>query len=103
AVNQDPSFPRDELGRYLRRELLRRYADELPGSARTASLDDLLALVAARRWQSDPTEPHRVLASLPCPIYVTTCPDSLIGHALPGPPDGPGADCRRQRSPGRRL
>jgi hypothetical protein len=82
AVNQDPSFPRDELRRYLRRELLRRYADELPEPARTASLDDLLALVAARRWQSDPAEPHRVLASLPCPIYVTTCPDSLMVHAL---------------------
>jgi hypothetical protein len=82
AVNQDPAFPRDELGRYLRRELLRRFADELPESARSAPLDELLAQVEARHWQTDPAAPHRVLASLPCPIYVTTSPDTLMVRAL---------------------
>src|SRR5205823_2668218 len=39
-------------------------------------------LLGARRRQCDPAEPHRVLAGLPCPIYVTTNPDNLLTNAL---------------------
>ncbi len=84
SVNQDKGFPRDELGEYLRREIKMRYLDDLPESLRngSASLDELLNTVGAKRRASDPLDPHKVLAQLPFPIYITTNPDNLLVAAL---------------------
>jgi hypothetical protein len=83
AINQDANFPRGELITYLRRELRHRYAGQgTAGPADDGALDALLAGVGARLREERATEPHRVLASLPCPIYVTTNPDTLLSDAL---------------------
>jgi len=82
AVNQDHTFPRDELGEYLRREILRRYGDDLPGDLRGASLDDLITAAGAQRREREAAEPHRVLAQLSLPIYITTDPSNLLTEAL---------------------
>jgi hypothetical protein len=81
SVQQDYVFPRDELRGYLRNEILRRYGKDL-GDVSGETLDQLLSQVGSQRRASDPMEPHRVLAHLPCPIYVTTKPDNLLAEAL---------------------
>jgi hypothetical protein len=85
VINQDRGFPIGELDRHIREETLRRYRDTLPVTEKdlqNLGLDALLSQVGARRRQSTPTEPHRVLAQLPCPLYVTTNYDGLLVDAL---------------------
>jgi hypothetical protein len=82
AVNQDYTFPRDELAEYLRQEILHRYGGDLPDALRGASLDDLITAVGAQCRERNPAEPHRVLAELPLPIYITTDPSNLLAEAL---------------------
>jgi hypothetical protein len=47
-----------------------------------APLDTLIVEVGKRRWESDANEPHRVLADLPFPIYVSGALNSLLVEAL---------------------
>jgi hypothetical protein len=83
AVNQEFSFPRDELRDYLRQELLKRYDGALSPAPRDAALAELIeAMGAARRREQGSVEPHAILASLPIPIYVTTNCDNLLEGAL---------------------
>jgi len=82
AVNQDHMFPRGELGEHLRQEILRRYGDDLPGDLQDASLDDLITAAGAQRREREAAEPHRVLAQLSLPIYITTDPSNLLTEAL---------------------
>lgn len=82
AVQLGTMFPRDELGAYLEEAIWRRYGKDLPEDLRHASLDDLLTAVGAQLRQQDELEPHRVLAGLPLPIYVTTDPSNLLASAL---------------------
>jgi hypothetical protein len=83
SVNFDDAFPRTELRRYLRRELLRRYGNEIPETAAAATdLDTLVAAIGAWRRAREPNEPHQVLASLPFPRLITTNPDNLLAEAL---------------------
>ena len=46
------------------------------------SVADFLCRVGAARRLKDPADPHRVLAALPFPIYLTTNPDRLLVEAL---------------------
>jgi hypothetical protein len=90
AVHQDEMFPRDELGEYLKQEILRRYRDVLPDNLRGMDPDDLgdipldglISAAGAWRRQQDAVEPHRVLAQLPLPVYITTNPGTLLPDAL---------------------
>jgi len=82
AVNQDHTFPRDELGEYLSKEIVRRYGRGLPDELRGACLDDLITAVGTQCRELDPAEPHRVLAQLPMSIYITTDPSNLLAEAL---------------------
>ncbi len=87
AINQEYMFPRRELGKYLRQELLRRYGHDLPDQLKDVpsdqlSLNDLFMAVGAQRRARDPAEPHQVLASLPFAIYITTSPLNLLVDAL---------------------
>jgi hypothetical protein len=78
----DSEFPRVALRRHLEQEMEERYANQLPAALAGASLDDLIREVGRQRREQDPTEPYRVLANLPLPIYITTNPDDLLAEAL---------------------
>ncbi|HSJ52770.1 MAG TPA: CHAT domain-containing protein, partial [Anaerolineae bacterium] len=82
AVNQSDVYVRDELGEYLRTEILRRYGDELPAEMQAANLEELIHAAGAWQRVHDLAEAHRVLAGLPFPILITTEPTSLLEDAL---------------------
>jgi CHAT domain/SIR2-like domain len=82
AVDQGLYLPRDELGNYVRKELLKRYGMDLPKDVEKASLDALIAAVGEYRRAVDPYEPHAVLAQLPFKIFITTHPANLLATAL---------------------
>lgn len=76
------------------RELLRRCRDDLtqgqravdldplPDQERAEHLNGLISAIGRQRREQDPFEPHRVLARLPCTVYITTNPDDLLADAL---------------------
>ncbi len=83
ATNQGEDFPRYEYLAALQTELLAR----LPAELRPARPPETLtALMQAVGWPTfsaaDPNEPHRVLASLGLPLYLTTNVDSFMVEAL---------------------
>ena len=82
AVNQDAALLVDELGESYRQGLLCRLGPDPPPELQSAPLDDLIVAVGKRRWEADMDEPHRVLAHLPFPVYVTVAFDSLLAEAL---------------------
>ena len=83
AVSQkEPEFPHTELAKYLEQQMRERYRPQLPEALRDAGADQLLTEVGRQRRERDEAEPHRILASLPLPIYITTNPDNLLGEAL---------------------
>jgi hypothetical protein len=84
AVNQSYRFPRQALREYLIRELVDRYGKDLPHGIGDRSLDDVVTAVGELRRRTDPAEPHKVLAGLPFPVYVTTHPANLLSTALLG-------------------
>jgi len=84
VTQRDPDFPQRELQRYLIREMRSRHADVLAGLPDNASLDQLIQQVGRDRRTRDPSEPFKVLAGLPLPMYVTTNPDNLLTAALTG-------------------
>jgi hypothetical protein len=73
---------KNELVAYLHRELLDRFGHRLLGLKRDGRLDELVEEAGRWRRQNTAAEPHKVLASLRCPLYVTTNPDSLLVAAL---------------------
>ena len=79
SVNQERLFPRDLLGTELREELLAWPGDGLSELDPEVSMDELIASVVERL---DDDDPHKVLAGLPLPMYVTTQPHDLIAAAL---------------------
>lgn len=78
AATQDRDTPHAELKRYLEGAILRRFPDVPAG----AKLDQLIEFIGAQRRRESATEPHRVLASLPFAVYITTNPDTLLESAL---------------------
>jgi hypothetical protein len=82
AVNEGRMFPRDELGDYLRQELLQRYGADLPTTLAQSSLSELIAAAGADLRAKNSADPHRVLAALSLPIYITTDPSTLLVDAL---------------------
>src|SRR5262249_53280857 len=54
----------------------------LDQAAAAVHLDDLVAAEGKRQRQLNAAEPHRVLARLPCKVYITTNPDRLLTDAL---------------------
>jgi hypothetical protein len=65
--------------------LLERYHDDLPPALRDAPdppLRDLIAALGAVQRSRNPADPHKVLAELPFPIYVTTSFGNLLTEAL---------------------
>jgi hypothetical protein len=82
AVDQDRQYPRTELAEHVRREVLRAYGATLPQGMEQAGLDDLISEVGRQRRAQDPAQPHRVLAELPLPLYITANFGSLLTDAL---------------------
>jgi hypothetical protein len=82
SMNQDSALLTEELGAYLREELVRRYPDIAPRDLGRGKLPDMLRAVWAQRRRERPDEPFSVLARLPFPMYVTTHPATLLEDAL---------------------
>jgi hypothetical protein len=82
AVNQDDQFLRDEFAQSLRHELLRQHAEVIGPGKEKAPLNELIAIVGKALRAADSAEPHRVLASLGLPLYITTNSDTLLEEAL---------------------
>ena len=96
-------FPRDELGQYLRAELLDEYGVELPDEYRNmrpkdAHLGKLISDTWRVRHAGGSIDPYDVLARLPVPLYVTTQPWNLLAEALRGHDRDPQVEtCRWKR------
>jgi hypothetical protein len=94
AVNQDQMFIRDELSAYLFKELQNRLDPEVTDPASRGryqalnaaiaeqDLNKLIVAAGAMRQEGDEAEPHRVLAGLPIPVFITTDPSSLLQETL---------------------
>ncbi len=95
AVNQEYFFPRDKFQEYLRQELLKHYGKALPDELDKAPLEELMKAVGNLRRESDPEDPHRILAELPLPIYITGDYGNLLDTALTAAGKSPRVDmCR---------
>jgi hypothetical protein len=84
SIHQDARFPFDELEDILIKNIRARFATDLSESqlkGRTG-LNNLLESLGAKRRESDPTDPHKALAELPLPIYITANQDNLLENAL---------------------
>ncbi len=81
SVHQDRMFPRDEFQIHLEEVIKRRYLEKLP-QLNDAPLEEMLVLIGARQREENLYEPHKVLAGLPLPIYITTDPSPLLTQAL---------------------
>jgi hypothetical protein len=82
AVNQAVAFMRDEVDAAMRAHLAERAPAALADQPSDAPLAALLSAAGAQRRAADPAEPHKVLAGLPLPIYLTANPDNLLADAL---------------------
>jgi hypothetical protein len=82
AIDQDRNYLVTERDEYLRIEVLRRFGDELPPSARRCSLDELLAQTRPLLAKQESPDPHRMLADLRLPLYLTSNTDDLLEQAL---------------------
>jgi hypothetical protein len=93
AINEDTQFPRDELIAHFRREVLRRYGDKIPADERdTLPTNDLIVrawrTVASQLAAVPPAadtqrrDPHRILANLPCSLYLTANLTTVLEEAL---------------------
>lgn len=84
SVSQDLNTLYMYVDAMIRTALQSRFAADLSDALKTpdANLLDLLALCGARARERDVAEQHRVLASLPIRIYVTTNYDNLMAEAL---------------------
>ena len=84
AINQDKAFPRDELDVYLRQAIRAQYGSNQPAELHDnkAPLDKFIEALWDKRWENEPIEPHKVLAQLPVPIFITTNVDNLLAKTL---------------------
>jgi hypothetical protein len=84
AVSQSEDLARAALRDEVNEEILQRFGSRLQADVKTEPLSTEALINAAGKWlrDRDETEPHRVLAQLPFPIYITTNPDDLLAEAL---------------------
>ena len=72
---------RNLLGSFYHDQLLERFG-EIIGDDHGQSLDEMVVQVWSEKTRTVPADPHSVLASLDCKIYVTTEVTSLLSVAL---------------------
>jgi hypothetical protein len=85
SIVQEDLYLRDEFVNELSKELNRRHNAQLPADMTAQDVNVLIAKMAdigAHLRQSVPAEPHKVLAHLPFPRYITTNPDNLLVESL---------------------
>lgn len=95
-VMSDDATLRASLAEHLRRQLGVRYPDVVAEHP-DGTLDELWQLAWDRLRSDAPADPHVVLASLPCPIYVTAHPANLLTQALRAAGKEPVVDVCRWR------
>jgi hypothetical protein len=83
-VQLSKRFPYRGLAERLQQKIQTRYAALLPEDLRQGqvSVDRLIETIGAHQRETDPHEPHRVLAQLDLPVYITTNVDNLLASAL---------------------
>lgn len=80
SINQDASFPFFELEDSLKKHIRDSFSPTpLDGNL---SLQELVNQAGAARRAAHEYEPHRVLAKLPLPIFITSNQDQLLEKAL---------------------
>jgi|GEM_PF-236599 len=72
---------RDDLRNWFTDRILEHYSEDLPPEVRDGNLLDVMDAVG-KQLRQDNLEPHKVLARLPFPVYITTNPDNLLTAAL---------------------
>jgi hypothetical protein len=84
SVNQDINTLFMRVDSMIRSAIQSRFNADLPDALKTpnAGLQELFSAAGARMRQRDPGEQHRILASLPFRIYITTNSDNLMADAL---------------------
>lgn len=87
ATMEQDQFVRDQWVETLQKRLTARFGAELEGDGglpggHVERLAASFSRAGSRLRQRDPAEPHKVLASLPFPLYITTNPDALLVDAL---------------------
>ena len=83
VVNQgEAAYARDEFRAALKAGLLKNYGHDLNPEERGAELEQLISTAGTVRRKQEPAEPHKVLAGLKLPVYLTTNPDNLLADAL---------------------
>ena len=80
----EPTFVRDEFRKSLKAGVRSHYPelDALPELAAPAPVEAWISAAGKIRRDKEPDEPHRILASLPLRLYLTTNPDNLLADAL---------------------
>ena len=81
AVTDSDFGSRDDLGAFYREQLQHRYP-EIVDARRDMTLGELALAVWVAEAPDHADEPHVVLASLPCSIYVTAQATTLLVRAL---------------------
>lgn len=84
ASNQSLDTLLTSVNSMIRATLQQRFGDDLPDNLKkpNAALLELLNICGAKFRKSQEYEQHKVLASLPLPIYITTNYDNLLAEAL---------------------
>jgi hypothetical protein len=97
SVMMNPVALRQGLADHLRRQLASRLDVSMVGAGGDRSLSSLLSMAWRRRLGEVDPEPHMVLASLPCPVYINAHPASLLIEALQESGRAPAVDYCRWR------
>jgi hypothetical protein len=84
AINQQKSFPYEDLISHLRARMQERFRGQLPEELLREDAPCWQVLDAAGKLQraNNPDEPHRALAELPVEIYLSANADTLLEGAL---------------------
>ncbi len=84
TVHQDTAFTFSKMKEVLVKHIRTRFKADLPENLLTGrtSLNALIEAVSARQRERDPLDPHKALAELPLPIYITANQDNLLESAL---------------------
>jgi hypothetical protein len=61
---------------------LERFPEYILDGSHQLELSELLRDIGRAKRNDNPMDPHRVLAELRCPIYITTNPDQLLAQSL---------------------
>lgn len=82
ATDQQLAFPQQALIDHAKNEMIKRFDSLIDTTVDRTSLDDMISAVGAHFRKTKENEPHRVLASLPLPVFITTNFSNQMADAL---------------------